>query len=41
VLVPIVIILILLIAAVFGFAAVHTTLYVYRGIKDGLYSRRH
>lgn len=32
---------VLLIAAVFGFAAVHTTLYVYRGIKDGLYSRRH
>jgi predicted CXXCH cytochrome family protein len=29
-----------LIAVVFGFAAVHTTLYVYRGTKEGLYKRR-
>jgi cytochrome b subunit of formate dehydrogenase len=30
---------VLLIAVVFTFAAVHTTLYVYRGAKEGLYSR--
>jgi cytochrome b subunit of formate dehydrogenase len=30
---------VLLIAVVFSFAAVHTTLYVYRGWRDGLYSR--
>jgi predicted CXXCH cytochrome family protein len=29
-----------LITVVFSFAAVHTTLYVYRGMKEGLYSRR-
>ena len=29
-----------LITAVFTFAAVHTTLYVYRGIREGLYVRR-
>jgi predicted CXXCH cytochrome family protein len=29
-----------LIAVVFGFATVHTSLYVYRGVKDGLYKRR-
>ncbi len=32
---------ILLIVSVFSFAAIHTTLYIYRGFKDGLYSRRH
>ena len=30
---------VLLITVVFSFAAVHTSLYVYRGWKDGLYSR--
>jgi cytochrome b subunit of formate dehydrogenase len=30
-----------LIAVVFSFAAVHTGLYVYRGAKEGLYSRAH
>lgn len=29
-----------LITVVFGFAAVHTTLYVYRGMREGLYTRR-
>lgn len=32
---------VLLIAAVFAFGGVHTVLYIYRGIKDGLYGRRH
>jgi cytochrome b subunit of formate dehydrogenase len=32
---------VMLISIVFTFAAVHTTLYVYRGRKDGLYKRRH
>ena len=32
---------ILLIAVVFTFGAVHSGLYIYRGIKDGLYSRKH
>lgn len=32
---------VLLIAAVFTFGGVHTVLYIYRGIKDGLYGRRH
>ena len=32
---------VLLIAVVFSFAAVHTGLYVYRGYRDGLYSRSH
>jgi predicted CXXCH cytochrome family protein len=31
---------IILIAVVFTFGATHTALYIYRGIKDGLYSRR-
>jgi Cytochrome c7 and related cytochrome c len=31
---------IILIAVVFTFGAVHTTLYIYRGKKDGLYARR-
>lgn len=31
----------LLIAVVFTFGAVHSGLYVYRGIKDGIYFRRH
>ena len=31
----------LLISVVFTFGAVHTGLYIYRGIKDGLYSRSH
>ncbi|HTX69513.1 MAG TPA: cytochrome c3 family protein [Thermoleophilia bacterium] len=30
---------VLLITVVFTFAAVHTSLYIYRGFKDGLYSR--
>ncbi len=30
---------VLLITAVFSFAAVHTSLYVYRGAKEGMYSR--
>jgi cytochrome b subunit of formate dehydrogenase len=30
---------VLLITVVFSFAAVHTTLYIYRGFKDGMYSR--
>ncbi len=32
---------VLLIAVVFTFAAVHTSLYIYRGAKEGLYSRSH
>jgi cytochrome b subunit of formate dehydrogenase len=32
---------VLLIAVVFSFAAVHTSLYVYRGAREGLYSRQH
>jgi cytochrome b subunit of formate dehydrogenase len=32
---------IMLIAVVFTFAAVHTSLYIYRGAKEGLYSRPH
>jgi len=32
---------VLLIAVVFSFAAVHTSLYIYRGAKEGLYSRKH
>jgi predicted CXXCH cytochrome family protein len=32
---------IILISVVFTFGAVHTSLYIYRGIKDGLYSRSH
>jgi cytochrome b subunit of formate dehydrogenase len=32
---------VLLIAVVFSFAAVHTSLYVYRSAKEGLYSRGH
>jgi hypothetical protein len=32
---------IMLIAVVFTFGFVHTTLYIYRGIKDGLYRRSH
>ena len=32
---------VLLIAVVFTFAAVHTGLYIYRGAKEGLYSRSH
>lgn len=32
---------IVLIAVVFTFGAVHSGLYIYRGIKDGLYSRSH
>ena len=31
---------VLLIAVVFSFAFVHTSLYIYRGAKEGLYSRR-
>ena len=31
---------VLLMAVVFTFAAVHTTLYIYRGAKEGLYSRK-
>jgi predicted CXXCH cytochrome family protein len=31
---------VLLIAVVFSFAAVHTSLYIYRGAKEGLYSRK-
>ena len=31
----------ILIAVVFTFGFVHSSLYIYRGIKDGLYSRRH
>jgi cytochrome b subunit of formate dehydrogenase len=30
-----------LITVVFSFAAVHTSLYIYRGAREGLYSRRH
>jgi predicted CXXCH cytochrome family protein len=32
---------VLLIAVVFTFGGVHTALYIYRGIKDGLYGRKH
>jgi len=32
---------VLLIAAVFTFGGVHTAMYIYRGIKDGLYGRKH
>ncbi len=32
---------VMLIAVVFTFAAVHTSLYIYRGAKEGLYSRSH
>ena len=32
---------VLLITVVFSFAAVHTSLYIYRGAKEGLYSRSH
>lgn len=32
---------VMLIAVVFTFAAVHTSLYIYRGLKEGLYSRKH
>jgi len=31
----------MLISVVFSFGAVHSGLYIYRGYKDGLYSRRH
>jgi predicted CXXCH cytochrome family protein len=31
---------VVLITAVFSFAAVHTSLYIYRGAKEGLYSRK-
>ena len=32
---------VLLIAVVFTFGGVHTVMYIYRGIKDGLYGRKH
>lgn len=32
---------VLLIATVFTFGGIHTVMYVYRGIKDGLYGRKH
>jgi len=32
---------VLLIATVFTFGGVHTVMYIYRGIKDGLYGRKH
>ena len=32
---------VLLITVVFSFAAVHTSLYIYRGAKEGLYTRSH
>jgi hypothetical protein len=31
----------ILISVVFTFGFVHSGLYIYRGFKDGLYSRRH